>query len=293
MNVIGRIYRIECLKTNRSYIGHTIRTLEDRMKEHENINNRYTSWIIIAEGNYQSSVLVEITEYEYEMHSDGKTVLQYLLSQEQLFMDIIPNIVNKNRAFLTDKEKAFYNQIYRANNRLRCWHYDNDGYICPCGGNILKNAPLKHMKGKKHNKFVSKPENRAIMYDFLKNNKWGTKETKVVSVGFPVSDLPPLFDFDQKKAYNINEIRKQLKKKFIDHNTFHYNNSYMSFSPSSFSCSSSQSEEEKKERIELLNIEIENKFMDTLKNDLLHQYIQRLIRYENGYRLMGGLKEYF
>jgi hypothetical protein len=199
-------------------------------------------------------------------------------------MNVTPNLVNKNRAFLTDKEKLFYNKIYRANNRLRCWHYDNDGYICPCGGDILKNAPLKHMKGKKHNKFVSKPENRAIMYDFLKNNKWGTKETKVVSVGFPVSDLPSLFDFDQKKAYNVNEIRRQLKKKFIDHNTFYYNNSYMSFSPFK------KEKKENNEKKEPLNFKIK---IDTLKNDLLHQYIKRLIRYENGYRLMGGFKEYF
>lgn len=46
--------------------------------------------------------------------------------------------------------------------------------------------------------------------------------------------------------------------------------------------------------IELLNIQLNDQNeWERLKNDLMHKYIQRLIRYENGYRNMDGLKEYF
>ncbi len=46
--------------------------------------------------------------------------------------------------------------------------------------------------------------------------------------------------------------------------------------------------------IELLNIQLyDQNAWERLKNDLMHNYIQRLIRYEKGYRNMSGNREYF
>ncbi len=46
--------------------------------------------------------------------------------------------------------------------------------------------------------------------------------------------------------------------------------------------------------IELLDIQLyDQNAWERLKNDLMHNYIQRLIRYEKGYRNMSGMREYF
>ena len=91
---MGIVYIIECNITGEVYIGSTMRSLEDRYKQHWKRNNRCSSRSIIERGNHMVRAL-EVVDTE------DKTQLEI---REQYWMNQY-ECVNQRMAYLNDEQR--------------------------------------------------------------------------------------------------------------------------------------------------------------------------------------------
>jgi len=93
------IYKIISKNTNRIYVGHTLETLEDRLKWHKNDGNRTSSYIILEFGDYEIIKLCIVEAND----------MKYIYFEEQHYIDLNENItVNKRRAYCSEAYKINY-----------------------------------------------------------------------------------------------------------------------------------------------------------------------------------------
>ncbi len=96
----GKIYSIRSPNTEMVYVGSTIVSLKQRFAKHvydwKTKTHSYTSYLILEKGD----AYIELIE-EVEVESERE-----LKILEQVWIDNTPNTVNKNRAYVTDEERA-------------------------------------------------------------------------------------------------------------------------------------------------------------------------------------------
>lgn len=216
MEPIGYIYRIKSLTDGRSYIGQTQKTVNKRMKQHKNLKrNKTSSYSIILENNYIVTTLCIVPEFEYLLYNEGRSVFQYLLEIEQMFIRELPNVINKNKAFLTDEERAFYNEKYRIKNIEQCRGYDRNGYDCLCGGKLKKNSPHNHTSTDMHRQFINDENNYLDMRNHLNNLKFGTRENVKINMSLPQNCVELKNVFVPENQQFKNELFKAyMQRKF-------------------------------------------------------------------------------
>ena len=136
--MIGRIYKITSINTDKIYIGSTSKSLTERLERHEynykafqnGKTNNVKSFEILEKENYEIQLLEEI---EY----DAKTEL---LEREGYYIKKHRDIcVNKYIAGRTDKQ-------YKKDNA----QYINQKLECVCGGRFTRSNKICHEKSKKH-----------------------------------------------------------------------------------------------------------------------------------------------
>ena len=142
-----------------NYIGSTEKTLEERLKGHENNYKRYlegkytyiTSFDIIKKGNYR----IELLE---ECHINNTHELRVIEGTYQQEMDC----VNKHIAGLTQKEsgKKYY-ESHKAElaEKDKKWREENkakltEKFNCECGGKFTYEHKSQHEKTTKHTNYI-------------------------------------------------------------------------------------------------------------------------------------------
>jgi len=102
------IYKIISKNTNRIYVGHTLETLEDRLKWHKNDGNRTSSYIILEFGDYEIIKLCIVEAND----------MKYIYFEEQHYIDLNENItVNKRRAYCSEAYNLKYIKLYVEKHR--------------------------------------------------------------------------------------------------------------------------------------------------------------------------------
>ena len=172
--MIGRIYKITSINTDKIYIGSTTKKLTARLRSHEYDykkfkNGKYSyvkSYDILEKKEYKIQLLEKI-EYETKtelLKREGYYILKY--------RDIC---VNKCVAGRTDKQyrtdnadkiKQYYkdnvekiNEVkrqYRKDNRDKIKEQRNEKLECLCGGKYTRSNKTQHNKSKKHIAFNNK-----------------------------------------------------------------------------------------------------------------------------------------
>ena len=177
------IYRLKCYTTNTYYIGSTI-DLNERMRHHKSKKNNTTSKTIIAGDNYgEAKILLSCPCNDKEE----------LFQIEQGFLDTYrekygDSVLNKYNAYTTEEEtrekkrkncakwrknnpekvkenNAKHRAInpekikessakYRAENRETIRAYKNEQFKCECGGSYTRARKARHLRTKKHQKFI-------------------------------------------------------------------------------------------------------------------------------------------
>lgn len=178
----GKIYKIVCNDTGKQYIGSTCKKyLSQRLANHKHPSNTSSSREIIEGGNY-SMVLVELCpcNSKDELHKRERHFIETMECVNQ----IIPSRTKKewcedNKEHISKRDKKYYEankervleqhkEYYEANkerlmeqkkeyyeiNKEKINQKKNEKHNCECGGKYTITHKSKHLKTKKHLKYL-------------------------------------------------------------------------------------------------------------------------------------------
>ena len=133
----GKIYKIICDETNKTYYGSTTQPLCKRFQKHKNI---------------KSTVFNEMTNpkiYLVEDYSCERK--EQLLKRERYFIEN-NDCINKD---IPGRTKEEFGKVYYISNRDKIVTNRNQKITCECGSIHNKGNLSKHIKTKKHIKYVN------------------------------------------------------------------------------------------------------------------------------------------
>jgi len=135
---MGIIYEIVCNETGERYIGSTIQTLKERIKNHKTDVKREccSSKQIIERGNFNANVL------EY-VNGDNLRI------KEQEWINKLENI-NTLNSYNTEEHKIKMMRIYRIDYNNRNKETLRTKINCECGGHYILCLKSRHLKTKRH-----------------------------------------------------------------------------------------------------------------------------------------------
>ena len=146
------IYRIVCNITNRVYIGSTTKTIEQRLKRHEQSYKQYlnktysyvSSYEILKEGNYR----IESIE---ELHNLTR---KQLLLRERLNIESNECLNKVKRPSRTEEETKAYKKVYREVNKDKIKECKGRICICDCGKQYTHDHKSRHERCKVHQDYI-------------------------------------------------------------------------------------------------------------------------------------------
>jgi len=150
----AKIYKIVDNASNAIYIGSTCKTLDQRLKQHEN------NYKCFKAGKYSFVTVFKILENEdykiefiklYPCNTKQELNIQEGCIIKQFRNDKL-NIVNKYVAGQTIKESK---EQYRQNNRNLINENQKQKYNCSCGGKYTQCSKSIHEKTKKHQNYIN------------------------------------------------------------------------------------------------------------------------------------------
>lgn len=174
--MLGRIYIIRSKQTNKVYVGSTVETLNIRLREHKSHKNctsreilKYSDAEIILIECYECEDEKQLKkrEGEYQRQYDcvnirieGRTDKEYRQENKEKIAEKDKKYRQKNKQAILQKSKE-----YRENNKEAILEYQKEYYeknkekinekiTCECGGRYSHQNKAKHLKTKKHLKFV-------------------------------------------------------------------------------------------------------------------------------------------
>jgi predicted GIY-YIG superfamily endonuclease len=175
--MIGRIYKLTSHQTNQCYIGSTTRSLEQRLKEHNNKKcNQYKN----GRTNYLSShAIVKFDDARIELLEEKEYKdKNEMLERERFYIESNENTVNKSRPITTKEEKKEQKDYYKEYNKIyRIDKKSNEKFDCECGGRYTRENRNAHMGSKKHNSY----KDRAININITFNMTINDSEVKIIT----------------------------------------------------------------------------------------------------------------
>ena len=147
----GKIYTIRC-RTDATliYVGSTIPPLAKRWEGHkcltnpkyilyQTMNNDWDNWYIELYELFPCNLKEELTKQEGEL------------------IRLIGNLNYRIEGRTKQEWSIKYNQEYRKNNINKLKEYQNEKHTCLCGGCYTTTGKSKHLKTKKHIKYLEQP----------------------------------------------------------------------------------------------------------------------------------------
>ena len=154
----GKIYKIECNVTGLIYIGSTCKKkLSGRMTEHRSKYKKYLNY----KGKYYSSFKVmENKDYDIILIEDYPCKSKdQLFARERYYTNEIEcvNICKNQGCYLqlgrTEYMKDYNKEYYEVNvDTIKA--KQNEKFTCSCGSNYACRNKSRHLKTKKHQKYL-------------------------------------------------------------------------------------------------------------------------------------------
>ena len=155
--MIGRIYKITSINTDKIYIGSTTKKLTERLRKHEYNykafkNGKYNSvksFKILEKENYEIELLQEI---EFETKNELLVREGYYIRQNR---DICVNnnipcrTIKQYRKDNADKIREV-NRQYRKDNMVKIKEQHSEKIECLCGKTYTRHNKVRHNKSKIH-----------------------------------------------------------------------------------------------------------------------------------------------
>ena len=169
----GKIYIIRSDQTDEIYIGSTVRSLKNRLREHESYfkafnNGTYhyvTSFELLKRCDYKIELLEhhpcdykhELERREGHFHKTvdcvnkdvaGRTRAEYYLDNKDTIREKQKQYQHANKAKIGEQRKQ-----YQQTNKAKIQEHRKEKHICPCGGQYTTVNKTIHIKTKKHQKY--------------------------------------------------------------------------------------------------------------------------------------------
>jgi len=154
----GKIYQVVCNITGETYVGSTVRSLEDRLMEHEKPTNPCCSKQIIERSDYYIELL-ETYPCESKCQLDRKEG-EYQLSTTKCINKVIAGRTEaewgkeyrkNNKEYLVNKGKLYYQDNIEMIKQKRIIKI-----TCKCGMKISTPNIAKHRRSKNHIDLMNK-----------------------------------------------------------------------------------------------------------------------------------------
>ena len=174
----GYIYKISSPHTDKVYIGSTIQTLKQRLKEH------IVDYKLYITGKYHfvtSFDIIKLDDFSIdEMEKLVNITKNELYFREAYLIKNTANVINKVIPILTQEEKLEYKKNYYLINKQtlsikrkekleKCCKVKQN---CICGGSCLISNKLQHNKSQKHLAYIASLAHTIINIQNLTiNNK--------------------------------------------------------------------------------------------------------------------------
>ncbi len=150
----GKIYSINCLTTGYIYIGSTVQTLKQRLREHKCKYKKFVD----GEYHYITSFDCIMNEnYIIKLIENCKCDSRKMLEKREGYWQKKIKCVNKFIMGYDEKQYLIDNKIMMSINRKR--YYDknktilNSAIECECGSSHAYGGRYRHWRTKKHNKY--------------------------------------------------------------------------------------------------------------------------------------------
>ena len=155
--MIGRIYKITSINTDKIYIGSTSKSLTERLERHEYNYKTYQngkyhyvkSFDILEKKDYEIQLLEKI---EYETKTElFKREGYYILKYRDICVNkCIPGrTLEQYRTDNADKIREVKMQYYKDNVE-KITEQRKEKFECACGGRFTRSNKICHEKTKKH-----------------------------------------------------------------------------------------------------------------------------------------------
>ncbi len=197
----GKIYKIVNYENDDIYIGSTCEpTLARRLAEHVSCYKRYldgkfaylTSFKVIETGNYDIQ-LIEMypCNNKMELHARegywirlvdcvnknvaGRSKKKYYEVNKEAISKQRKVYREENREMISKQRKAYYEsnkdkkKAYYENNKERISEKRDKQQECICGKTYTLRHKARHMKSKKHNKYINSIEFLKLIYEVVKS----------------------------------------------------------------------------------------------------------------------------
>lgn len=195
--IVGVVYKIFNDNNNKTYIGSTFKSINERLKQHVNEYNRYlngkfnfvSSFDIIKDGGYKIDMISmhnNINKYDLRKF-EKEAIIEHRKNDFNIVNKHIPNTLNyengieeynkeyyiNNKDKLNEYQKEYYDtnkekikeykKEYYDTNKEKINEYNKEKFICSiCNGRYTKSNKAQHLKTKKHIKIIINIKNLTI-----------------------------------------------------------------------------------------------------------------------------------
>jgi len=143
----GKIYKLTDNTNGNIYIGSTTQTLNRRLQKHRASYNCYLN-PNVKQGYMASFDIIKNDDYKIQLICDYPCdTNRQLEEKEQEYINMY-DCINKSRSYGNDLEK------YKETMKRHKIERSKKKYICECGCEVLLSNKSRHIKTKKHIKFI-------------------------------------------------------------------------------------------------------------------------------------------
>ena len=155
----GKIYKITSPHTDSVYVGSTIKSLRQRLQEHE---SNYRSYLKGKRMKLESFEILKLNDYNIELIENYPcNNRNELVLREGYWMKLI-ECVNNTIAGRTKKQYHIDNREHHINYSKKYYQINKNTLLekqkmqtnCECGGHYARNHKARHMRSKKHQKYL-------------------------------------------------------------------------------------------------------------------------------------------
>lgn len=160
--MIGYIYKLTSVHTDKCYVGSTIQSIEKRFYDHshhyaywKNGTQHYTSSFVLFELGIDAVQIEIIEEIVFENIIQLKDKERFYININNCVNKIIPNRTRNERYVDNPKKDLLNNKKYYEKNKKNICLSRSEKILCQCGNEITKGCKTRHLQSQKHLNYQS------------------------------------------------------------------------------------------------------------------------------------------
>ena len=160
--MIGYIYKLTSVHTDKCYVGSTKQSIEKRFYDHshhytywKNGTQQYTSSFVLFELGIDAVQIEMLEEIVFKNIIELKDKERFYINTNNCVNKFIPNRTRNERYRDNPKKDLLNNKKYYEKNKKNINLFRSEKILCECGIEITKGSKTRHLLSQKHLNFQS------------------------------------------------------------------------------------------------------------------------------------------